>query len=452
MSLFWKIFLWFLLAISAIVGVSVFISWTTQGDISDRWRNMLTNTMTVYTGTAKQIYDNEGEQGVSKFIQTIQATHQNRVICLAKENDSTCLTLLGENSQAVIQKALASDNVEFQQIRIEENYSAKKFVTVKGEKFVLVMKMDFPRNPQPFGQDWTNRIVRILALLLTAALVCYALARYLVKPILQLREATKKLADGELKTRIHTKRRDELGQLARDFDEMAERIENLITSQQRLTMDISHELRSPLARMNVALELAKAKSKNGNEPLLIRIENESIRLNEMISNILTLSKLETKSETVEKMEVNLTRLFEHIVTDAKFEAEGKGKTVEVLKKDEAKIFGNERLLRSAIENVLRNAVRYTKDKVEVSLENNKSGLSVKIRDYGEGIPENDLKEIFRPFYRVSEARDRKSGGIGLGLAITEQAVHAHLGSVSAKNLGDGLLVEISLPFLHLQTI
>ena len=448
MSLFWKIFLWFLLAMSAIVGVSVFVSWTTQGEpIGDRWRKMLTNTMTVYTNTAKQIYDNEGEQGVRKFIQIIQTTHQNRVICLSRGNDPSCIDSLGENSQVVIQNALASNNVEFQQSRPDEVFYAKSFVTERGEAFVLVMKMDVPRAPVPFGQDWGTRIVRILAILLTAALVCYALAQYLVKPILQLRQATKKLADGDLETRINSKRRDELGKLARDFDDMSERIENLITSQQRLTRDISHELRSPLARMNVALELAKAKSHNGTEPLLNRIENESVRLNEMISNILTLSKLETKSEAVEKMEVNLTRVFDSIVTDAKFEAEPKGKTVEVVKKDDVKINGNERLLRSAIENVIRNAVRYTKDKIEISLENNGVAALITVRDYGEGIPEQDLKEIFRPFYRVSEARDRKSGGIGLGLAITEQAVHAHCGSVSAKNTGDGLIVEISLPFL-----
>jgi hypothetical protein len=184
MSLFWKIFLWFLLAISALVGVSVFVSWTTQGEpLSERWRNMLTNTMTVYTGTAKQIYDNEGETGVQKFIQIIQETHQNRIICLAKESDPTCVNQLGENADAVIQKAFGSDKVEFQQIKVEENYSAKKFVTNNSESFVLVMKMEFPRAPIPFGQDWTTRIVRILAILLTAALVCYALARYLVTPI-----------------------------------------------------------------------------------------------------------------------------------------------------------------------------------------------------------------------------------------------------------------------------
>ena len=148
------------------------------------------------------------------------------------------------------------------------------------------------------------------------------------------------------------------------------------------------------------------------------------------------------------MDVNLTKVFENVVTDANFEAEGKGKTVEIIRKDDVKIFGNERLLQSAIENVLRNALRYTSDKVDVSLEKTGNAAVISIRDYGGGIPENDLQKIFRPFYRVSEARDRMSGGIGLGLSITEQAVHAHQGNVSARNTEKGLLVEITLPFLR----
>ncbi len=446
MSLFWKIFLWFLLAITLLVGVSVFVSWTTQGEpITERWKTIINNTMNVYTETARQIYDNEGEAGVRTFLQTIENSHQNRDVCLVSEIDNSCFGEKSGNAQPVIQKALASNMVEFDLLRFEENYAAKKFTTAKGFTFVLVLKMDFPRPPVPFGSDWRTRIVRILAILLTAGLVCYALARYLVKPILQLRTTTKHFAEGDLHVRSEIKRRDEIGQLSRDFDEMAEQIESLIVSQKNLTRDISHELRSPLARMNVALELAKQKSMPDTQKLLDRIEIESVRLNDMISNILTLSKLESKTAKVEKTEVNLKRLVESTVADVSFEAEGKGKSISLLPADNIHMAGNERLLRSAIENVLRNALRYTKDKVEVSLQAKQGKAIITIRDYGEGIPENELKEIFRPFYRVSQARERKSGGIGLGLAITEQSILAHGGKVSANNTGDGLAVEINLP-------
>lgn len=449
MSLFWKIFLWFLLAISAIVAVSIFVDWSTQREpFAERWKFFIGNQMTVYTETAKQIYDNEGKAGVQRFLQTIKDTHKNRNVCLVAK-DGNCFEEFGENKSAeTIKNAFNTEQIVNETVDNEYNYIAKRFTNAQGENMVLIMRLDVPRQPLPFGPDWITRIIRISSILLTAALVCYLLAQYLVKPILKLRQATQKLAGGELDTRIQSKRGDELGKLANDFDEMAKQIEMLVTSQQRLARDISHELRSPLARMNVALELAKSKTSNGISPLLTRIETESVRLNEMISNILTLSKLETKSETVEKMEVNLTKLFENIVTDAKFEAEGKGKTVEILNKTEVRIFGNERLLQSAIENVLRNALRYTSDRVDVSLETAGNTAIIKIRDYGEGIPEQELQKIFNPFYRISEARDRKSGGIGLGLSITEQAVQVHNGTVSAKNTDKGLLVEIKLPFGH----
>ncbi len=446
MSLFWKIFLWFLLTITLIVGVSLFVGWTTQREpLYERWKSSFTNTMTIYAETAKQIYENEGKSGVFKFLQTIKNSREERSFCLAENINQPCFDeSSSKNAFPAIQRAFSGNQVEFELLSPEENYVAKQFTTATGEKLVLVMQLEFPRPPIPFGADWKTRGTRLSIIVLISALFCYALTRYLVKPIIKLRNTTKDFADGDLQARSGVKRGDEIGQLAKDFDEMAERIESLITSQTRLTRDISHELRSPLARMNVALELAK--NTPNNETFLNRIETESNRLNEMISNILTLSKLESKSETIDKRELNLAKVFESVVADAKFEAEAKGKSVEILQKDDCKIIGNERLLRSAVENVLRNALRYTKDKVEVSLQSKQNKAFITIKDYGDGIPEAELKEIFQPFYRVSESRTRKSGGIGLGLAIAEQAVHAHKGEISARNTENGLIVEISLPF------
>ncbi len=300
--------------------------------------------------------------------------------------------------------------------------------------------------------DLRTRILQILGIILTAGLGCYALARYLSSPIGKLRRATQKLADGDLTTRVAPeigKRHDEVARLAQDFDEMAERIESLVTSEKRLTQDISHELRSPLARMNVALELARTKANAETKPLLERLETESQCLNEMISRLLVLSKLETGSENFEKREVNLTKLFGQIVADADFEAQANGKSVKILQKDAVKVFGNENLLRSAIENVLRNAVKYSKDEpeVEVSLKKEDRNAVVIVRDYGSGVPEEELEKLFRPFYRVHTARDRKTGGIGLGLAIAERAVNAHNGTIAAKNTKNGLQVQINLPTL-----
>lgn len=454
MSLFLKIFLWFWLAMALVVSVLTFITWSTQSEpFQSRWQHAVSNTMKVYAATARQIHENEGEQGIGYFFQNLKNSSEIKRACLASEKDKNCSgEMSGKPVRNVIERALASDAVEFDLLSPEENYVAKRFIAAGGENFVLVLQIERPRPPLPLGVDWRTRVLRIAGVILTAGLLCYALARYLVAPILKLRQATRKLADGDLSARIEMKRRDELGQLARDFDEMAERIETLIASQKRLTRDVSHELRSPLARLNVALELARQKSNGETTPLLDRIETESKRLNEMISQILTLSKLETRAEKIEKREINLTKLIGQIAADAEFEAESKGKSVKILCADNCRVYGNDNLLRSAFENVVRNAVRYTKEgtTVEISLVGENEKASITIRDYGAGVPDGELSEMFRPFYRIGEARERKTGGIGLGLAITEQAVQAHDGEITARNAenGDGgLIVEIKMPRL-----
>jgi two-component system sensor histidine kinase CpxA len=294
------------------------------------------------------------------------------------------------------------------------------------------------------------RYMRYGMLLFTAILVCYALAWYLSSPIEKMRTATQRFAAGDLSTRVADdvgKRHDELGDLAIDFDVMAERIESLITAQQRLSRDVSHELRSPLARMNVALEIAKQRSGVEIKPMLDRIEKESLRLNEMISRLLTLAQLESGSGEYERHELNLKTIVEQIATDADFEAKANGRSVKFDELEPAKINGNEPLVRSAIENVIRNAVRYTAEGTEVSVKIKPSAgfAKIVIEDHGGGVPDAELKKLFTPFYRVGEARERKTGGIGLGLAIAEQAVKLHKGTISAVNTSDGLLVEIGFP-------
>lgn len=450
MSLFLKIFLWFWLVMALVTGVLFFIGWSTQREpFLGRARVGFTNQLNIYSEIAKQIYEKEGAAGTEKLIQTLKKSNQIKNACLIKSVSENCFDPEADKrAQNVIQKAFSADTVEFEFLSFEENYAAKRIQTANGENLVLALQIQFPAPPIPFGVDWRTRTLRILAVILTAGLLCYALARYLVAPVSKLQAATRRLADGDLTTRIETKRRDELGQLARDFDEMAERIEILIGSQKRLTRDVSHELRSPLARMNVALELAKQRSNGATAPLLERIETENRRLNEMISQILTLSKLESRAEKIEKREINLKRLIEQVAADAEFEAAGRGKSVSLVQLDECRIYGNENLLRSAVENVVRNAIRYTNPgtTVEISMGRGAENAWIKIRDHGEGVPENELKDMFQPFYRIAEARERKTGGIGLGLAITEQAVQAHGGGIEARNAADGgLIVEIDLP-------
>ena len=180
--------------------------------------------------------------------------------------------------------------------------------------------------------------------------------------------------------------------------------------------------------------------------MLERIETESGRLNEMISRLLTLARLETGTRDFKSEEIDLAEMIEQIVDDAEFEARAKNKTVKIVRMDRCSVEGNESLLQSAVENVLRNAVKYTDEStaVEVSVTATATDVTIAVRDHGEGVPDEELTNLFRAFYRVGEARERKTGGIGLGLAIAQQAVAAHNGTITAQNTGKGLLVEIVL--------
>lgn len=248
------------------------------------------------------------------------------------------------------------------------------------------------------------------------------------------------------------RRRDELADLGRDFDIMAGRIQSLMASQQRLLHDISHELRSPLTRLKIALELARHNDPAEARWALDRIEREADRLNDLISQLLAIARLESASPITATDSVDLKRLVDEIVLDADFEARNYNRAVRTITNQDCLIVGDEHLLRSAIENVVRNAVSYTAEgtEVEVSLRchDDCEGAQaiVSVRDKGAGIPQAALADIFRPFYRVADARDRASGGTGLGLSISQRAVEVHGGTVTASNApGGGLLVEIVLP-------
>lgn len=455
MKLFVKIFLWFLIAIALMVGVVILLNWTVQTEpVVSRWRVSVRNQTSIYAETAAQIYERQGEAGLNEFLERIRKPDTIVEVDIIGENGKvwTVPGVTADTYKDLVARALSSDVVEIESGQADTALSARKFVLGSGERFVLVMSWERPRFTPFFGET-PFRYIRYAVLLLTAFLLCWALARYLASPIGKLRKATQKLADGDLQTRVATgvgRRRDELADLARDFDVMAERIESLITSQQRLTRDISHELRSPLARLNVALEIAKQKSNTETAPMLDRMELESTRLNDMISRLLTLAKLESGADEVVPVRIDLAELVKDVAADADFEARAKGRSVEVSLADACNVLGSENLLRSAIENVLRNAVRYTAEgtRVDVSLSAKDSLATVRVSDHGGGVPDEELANLFRPFYRVGEDRTRRTGGIGLGLAIADRAVKAHKGTISAKNAAGGLQIEIRLALAH----
>jgi signal transduction histidine kinase len=321
-----------------------------------------------------------------------------------------------------------------------------------GRRYTLVTELPPGQNAM-FGPGGVPGL-GILIAVLSSGLVCYFLASYLTSPILRLRKAAQKLAAGDLSARVGKfgRSKDEVSQLVHDFDTMAEQIEKLVNAQSRLLKDISHELRSPLARMTVALELARQRTGTEAEGVLDRISLEASRMNELIGSLTTIARLESGAGTVKKVSVHLEEIVEEVARDADFEAQARNCRVEAEILDELPVEGDPALLRSAIENVVRNATRYTREGTTVKVRaeklqrQNSTQSLIAVTDYGPGVPEDALERIFQPFYRIDDSRGRSTGGVGLGLAITDQAVRLHGGSVTASNLPEGgLSVEIRLP-------
>ncbi len=330
---------------------------------------------------------------------------------------------------------------------------------VEGERWVLAFEN--PR-PSPFTRALEREAQRLVLIVVVAGVFSLLLARYIARPVRRLREATARIAEGDLSVRVMPelgRSSAELVELATDFDRMAERLENLIESQRRLLRDVSHELRSPLARLGVALELARQRSGEAAQSALDRIERDALRLGELISEILQLTRLDAGvlGEPGEAKEVvDFTGLVTEIVSDVDFEAKGTGRGVSAALEPALTVSGHAELLRRAIENILRNAVRFSPDGglVDVKLSTRPThesggkgrGLRLEVRDHGQGVPPESLADIFRPFFRVETARDRDTGGAGIGLAIVERSIRLHGGTVKAENAeGGGLRLVVELP-------
>jgi signal transduction histidine kinase len=449
-SLYLKIFIWFWLAM-IIINVAFFalVALTRPTPTGRSWRDL-----TQVGPNAQKAAEIFEQSGPGALTAALQATEKSSGVRATFFDDSG-RELSGRNvppgANELIAKAAESREIEFN-FAGRNTLVARPVVSSKGQRYTYVAHIPRP----PFQSGLQTQGLRLLVILVIGGIFCYWLARYLTTPLFKLRTTTNQLAEGDLGARVATnlaRRRDEVGQLGRDFNVMAERLESMVKAQQRLLGDISHELRSPLARLGVALGLARQRSGPEAKGALDRIERESENLNEMISQLLTLTRLESGTDSRKRTEVDLAALVREVSDDADFEARSQNRAVQVVSTDKCSINGVEDLLRSAVENVVRNAVRFTPEgtAVEVALRTqNGSGDNfaiISVRDRGNGVPDESLDKIFRPFYRTEDARDRQSGGgTGLGLAITERAVRMHGGTVNAANApGGGLSVEMRLP-------
>ncbi len=285
----------------------------------------------------------------------------------------------------------------------------------------------------------------LLFVMAALILLCYWLAFHLTSPVRKLQRAVERFGRGDFSARVNSTRRDELGQLARTFDRMADRIETLMAADRRLLLDVSHELRSPLARLGVAVELAR--TGDDPQPALDRIEKESERLNSLVCELLQVTRAEVDPAYLRRESVQADEIAAEVVNDAQIEADARGCRVRLTASEKAEVEGDPELLRRALENVVRNAIRHSpaEGEIQVSLTRTDAQAVLKVRDFGPGVPEPALSKIFEPFYRVEVDRNRTSGGLGLGLAIARRAIDLHRGSIVARNANPGLEIEIQLP-------
>ena len=448
-SLYLKIFIWFWVAM-IIINVATFaiFALTRPTPIRRSWRDL--TQVGPNAQRAAEVYE---QSGAAALTSALQATEKSTGVS-ATFFDENGRELSGRTAppgaSELIARAAESREVEFN-FAGRDTLVARPVVSSKGQRYMYVAHIPRPS----FQLGLQTQVVRLLVVLVLGGIFCFWLSRYLTTPLLKLRTTTNQLAEGNLGARVAdklTKRRDEVGQLGRDFNVMAERLESMVKAQQRLLGDISHELRSPLARLGVALGLARQRSGAEANGALDRIERESDNLNEMIKQLLELTRLESGTDVRKRAEVDLAALVRDVAADADFEARSVNRSVKVVATEACSINGVEELLRSAIENVVRNAVRFTPEgtAVEVALRRQNGYVDhfavISVRDRGKGVSEDVLEKIFRPFYRAEDARDRQSGGgAGLGLAITERAVRMHGGTIEAKNADDGgLSVEMRL--------
>ena len=438
--LFWKIFIGFWLALvsaAAITGTAVWLQHRREAGPPELAGGPPSR---IATDMAAATLRHGGVEALRAWLQEVHARRPAMIFAV----DGQGHDILGrEVPPAAL--AAARELVESG----ADGQGARRIAAAGGDNYLLfVTRPPGPRPPPRPGPPpiapWEFIVIGIATSLAFSAL----LAWYLTRPIRNLRWAFDAAAAGRLETRVSPlmgRRRDEIADLGRDFDRMALQLQKLVSAQRRLLHDVSHELRSPLARLQAAIGLARQEPAKV-EPSLERIEREASRLDHMVGEVLALARLESGTATRPKERVDLAYLAANIAEDARFEAEAAGRGLRFHAEGDAPVMGDADLLHRAVENVVRNAVKFTREgtTVEVNVRTTKSSASLVVVDQGPGITSAELAKVFDPFYRGEAGNG--TPGFGLGLAIAQRAIDAHGGTIRAANApGGGLQVEIVLP-------
>jgi signal transduction histidine kinase len=445
------------------IGIKIFLSfWLTHALIfvvMGIWRDSRTEDTRLLEDVSREgvraaaVYEEVGRAGCTALLSVVGRERRMEMALYAETGTLVCASSDAADGQlGTFVRSHAEDSTD------EPDGDRRRVVAqVTGHKhgkyrMATVRRRDVgPPPDRPFPWDFW------LIAVLVSGVVCFGLSRYLTRPLRDISKATRRLAEGDLSARAGSTlspRLDEIGELVRDFDAMAERIAALIASQKQLLSDISHELRSPLARLQVAVELARRKAGPAAENDLNRIQGEADRMTDMIGQLLAVSRSESDVADRQFETFDLGEVVQGVVEDTNYEARTTDTPVVLEIRRVVTLEGDPELLASAVENVVRNAARYAPKgtPVEVLVTGDAGRAQVIVRDLGPGVEETALKDIFSPFFRVGSSRDRSSGGVGLGLSIAQRAVNLHKGHISAQNAeSGGLVVTIDLPALTITT-
>jgi two-component system, OmpR family, sensor histidine kinase CpxA len=442
--LFWKIFLPFWVAQAILLGALYLRVHYRISSEHPWWIQPERREMPVLADLAARRFEEQGQPGLAQLLDNLSLANRSRFWLLNAGGRELSGRPLPDS---ILRGAASAEKKEGLYHSYEANVLASRATTERGQ-YVLIAELTPPPLSERIPGDllWTLKLGTLFS-----AIICLLIAHYLTKPIERLRDATHELARGNLDIRAGENlgnRSDEIADLVRDFDTMAGELRNQIQSERNLLSGVSHELRSPIARIRLALTLARTADDDERAEMLDRIEQDSIQLDSMLERILIVARLESGQQKPKFAPLLLNEVMDDVLHDAHFEAAATGATIAYQDDTDIKLNGDAGLLRSAIENVVRNAIFYSGQEGKIEVRAGKVGDTavVSVRDNGPGVPENALPLLFKPFYRVDDSRGTNTGGMGLGLAIVRNAVAVHGGTVSAKNIvPHGLEVELRLP-------
>ena len=455
-SLFWKIFVWFWLTV-VIVGVTMVVT-AVISPLSPNAQREARAKLSIYVPLeakrAAETYELEGKTGLKNHFDSLRESAFFEPYFFDAAGNEVLDRDPGARA-VEFAKAATEDAPRFSDHIGTGTFAAQQATGPSGRRYTTLFvfsRVSFLALLKGLG---FVAFVRLVLVVLVGGILCWLLTRNITRPVARLSEVAGKIADGQLGARSDNFilwRRDEIGRLARSFDRMANRIESLVEGQRRLLGDVSHELRSPLTRLSLALGLLRQCSPEDRAEYLDRIEFETQNLDKLIGQLLVLARIDSNAESSQKEKIELANLLHEVAADGNFEAQARQCTVSVASEDNCTTTGVTEQLRRALENVVRNAIRYTRPSTDVEISMRREGTNsssravIQVRDHGLGVPTVHLAKIFLPFYRVPVADGAETGGAGLGLAITERIVRMHGGKVRASNVqGGGLLVELELP-------